>query len=371
MKRVLSLLLAVCVLLSLVACTVEGPNNGTTAPTQTPESQPTESTPDGTAPTDSQPTDAAPTNPGQTDPQPTGAQPSDPAPTSPKPTSPKPTDPAPTVPQPGDIIRIEAEKPTGKKVDTENRKDVGGNPMDHTYRAALLGADGLHYANDEKTAITFSAFDSYTYTFQAAKAGKYVLYIVASCDRDTPIEYTLNNISGVGSFVRNNYARYDQVELARVDVAKGTNTLTVTITDNKNHNINTDCYILVPEDLAEGGSLYDWSTVINAAKKEETIKEQTANPVWKELYVSPDGKDSNDGSKKAPFATLFAANEAVKKLRSEMQGDIIIHVDSGYYPISEPLVIGIDGAGANGYRVIYRGDSDDKPIIGGGVQITG
>ena len=114
-----------------------------------------------------------------------------------------------------------------------------------------------------------------------------------------------------------------------------------------------------------------WESIINAAMAAEQLKEQTANPVWKELYVSPDGQDTNDGSENAPFATLAAANEAVKTLRNQMQGDIVIHVAGGYYPLSETLNIGVDGAGANGYRVIYRGDSENKPIISGGVQITG
>lgn len=367
MKRVISLLLVICVLLSLAACTVEQPDAGTTGPTQTLNPNPTD--PSQVAPSDTNP---APTDPSETAPPNTDPAPTDPAPTDPPATDPAPTEPAPTDPSlPADVILIEAEKPVKKNVDTQSRYDLGGNPMDHSYRAALLGADGLHYANTEKTAIQFSAFDSYTYTFEAAQAGKYVLYIVGSCDRDTPIQYTLNSLSGTGYFVRNDYKRYDQVELAVVDVVKGTNTLTVTITENKNHNLRTDKYILIPKDMAGSGSLYDWSAIIAAAEAAEKVTAQSTNPVWMELYVSTGGKDTNDGSKNAPFATLAAANEAVTSLRSQMQGDIVIHVAGGYYPISEPLVIGVDGAGANGYRVIYRGDSGDKPVISGGVQITG
>lgn len=114
-----------------------------------------------------------------------------------------------------------------------------------------------------------------------------------------------------------------------------------------------------------------WDDIVAAAEQAEQITEQIANPVWKELYVSPEGNDANDGSESAPFATLAAANEAVKNLRSGMLGDIVIHVASGYYSISEPIVIGVDGGGAEGYRVIYRGDSKDKPIISGGIRVTG
>ena len=78
------------------------------------------------------------------------------------------------------------------------------------------------------------------------EAGKYVMYIVASCDRDSPIQYTINGASGKGYFARNNYQSYDKIDIAVVNVVKGTNTLTVTITENKNHNFWVDCYYLVP-----------------------------------------------------------------------------------------------------------------------------
>ena len=367
MKRMLSLLLAVSILLSLGACTIEPANPSTGDPTHTTGSQPTESTPAG-----SQPVDPTVTDPTMTDPKPTDSKPTDPKPTDPKPTDPKPTDPEPTDPTPEEIVLvIEAESPVRKTVDTQNRTDQNGNPMDHTYRAGLLGSDGLHYVDSTKKAIVFAAFDSYTYSFKAEKAGQYVLYIVGSCDRDSPIQYNINGTKGEGHFVRNDYQGYDKVELAVVNLVAGYNTLTVSITENKNHNLRTDQYILVYGSESKPNADTDWNAIIDAAAEAEKIKTPTENPVWMELYVSPDGKDSNDGSKNAPFATIPGANEAVKKLRNEMQGDIVIHVASGYYPISEPIVITLEGAGANGYRVIYRGDGEDKPIISGGVQITG
>ena len=254
MKRCLSLLLAACLLLALFGCV-----------------EPVDpSTQSGTEPSGS----------GQTNPQPTDSNPTEPEETS--------------------TIYVEAEKPVRKNVDLENRTDVNGNPMDHTYRADLLGADGLHYANDEKTSIVFSAFDSYTYSFHVDKAGEYRRYIVGSCDRDSPISYNINGTKGIGYFVRNDFQGYDQVELAVVNLVKGFNTLTVTITENKNHNLRTDRYILVLGDEGDGSDSEEWSAIIDAAAEAEKISPQEANPVWKELYVSADGKDSNDGSANAP-----------------------------------------------------------------------
>ena len=48
---------------------------------------------------------------------------------------------------------------------------------------------------------------------------------------------------------------------------------------------------------------------------------------WKEFYVSTDGNDANPGTKEAPFATVHAAQEAVKKVNRDMQGDIICTSD--------------------------------------------
>ena len=336
MKKSLSLLLAVCMLLALFGCVQ--PADPTTLPGSEPSA------------------------PKQTDPRPT-----DPSVTEPSGN----TEPVPTEPAEVGTIRVEAEKPVRYNLDLENRTDQNGNPMDHTYRESLLGNDGLHYANDEKTAIVFAAFDSYTYAFEAEEAGAYTLYIVGSCDRDTPIEYNINGTKETGYFARNDYQSYDQVKLAVVELVKGVNTLTVSIRENKNHNLWTDQYVLVLGGESGSDPKEEWSAIIDAAEKAEQIESQPANPVWKELYVSPDGKDTGDGSVNAPFATLSAANEAVKSLRNGMQGDIVIHVASGYYQISEPIVIGVDGAGANGYRVIYRGDSEDKPVISGGVPVTG
>ena len=54
--------------------------------------------------------------------------------------------------QPKITIRIEAENPTEKYVDMENRTDVNGNPMDHSVRQ--LAEDGLQYVGQD--AINFA-----------------------------------------------------------------------------------------------------------------------------------------------------------------------------------------------------------------------
>ena len=89
MKKILAMLLVLCMLLSLAACAE------TPAPTEPQGTQPTE--PQGTQPTEPQGTQ--PTEPQGTQPtEPQGTQPTEPKPTEPKPTEPAPTEPKPTEP---------------------------------------------------------------------------------------------------------------------------------------------------------------------------------------------------------------------------------------------------------------------------------
>lgn len=215
MKRVLSLLLVACLMLTLVAC--------------------------GTASNDSSnaTTNPAPTNPAPTDPTP--------APTDP----PRWSD--------GRIV-AEAEKPTDKYVDLEDRVDSGGNPMyqpgNQPHSARVIAEDGLQYCVRSTTCIVFCAYDWYTYTFEVETAGTYAFGVLGSCDRDTPIVCYVDGAetaAGTGIFNEDvegygtdNYSRYDEYDLITVELTAGTHTVKVAIEEQKNHNFWVDCYYLKP-----------------------------------------------------------------------------------------------------------------------------
>lgn len=96
-----------------------------------------------------------------------------------------------------------------------------------------------------------------------------------------------------------------------------------------------------------------------------------AENVWKELYVSTDGDDSNDGSKENPVATLQAARNLVRNINKDMQGDIVVHIESGFYYVDKMLELGMEDSGSNGYNVVWLGNKDDMPVISGGKRIEG
>ena len=372
MKKIIALMLCICMLLPLVACVEEQqpvttPSTVVTDPSTAPTDPSTAPTDPSTAPTDPS---TAPTNPSTAPTQPTTA------PTTPpvtQPTTPPATQPTvPVGPLPQQTIEFEAEKPASKVVDTKKRTDVNGVSMDHSYRASALHTDGLHYVDSARTKIFFCAFDSYTYEFTSQEEGSYYLYIVASCDRDTPIKYSYDDVTVTGHFANNKYKSYDQIDLGLIQVVKGKNTVKLTITENKNHNVWVDKYVLIPAHIvdSEKGN-YDWDPILNAKDQLEAPRTETTNAVWKELYVATNGKDTNDGSKNSPFASIPAALKKVSSLRSQMQGDIVINIASGVYTITEPIVLNANNGGINNYRVILRGDAKDKPILSGGVKVTG
>lgn len=93
--------------------------------------------------------------------------------------------------------------------------------------------------------------------------------------------------------------------------------------------------------------------------------------VWKELYVAEDGSDANDGSASAPFATLERARNAVREINGDMQGDIVVHIASGFYHMEKKLVLSPEDSGTNGYNVVWLGNKNDMPVISGGKKIGG
>lgn len=89
------------------------------------------------------------------------------------------------------------------------------------------------------------------------------------------------------------------------------------------------------------------------------------------FYVSPDGSDTNDGSISAPFRTLSAARDAVRKVNTNMTGDITVYLRGGEYRITEPVVFDTRDSATNGFRISYEAYEDEIPVLNGAVQVTG
>ncbi len=89
------------------------------------------------------------------------------------------------------------------------------------------------------------------------------------------------------------------------------------------------------------------------------------------FYVSPSGNDAAAGTKDAPFKTITQAQKAVRAINGSMTGDIEVILREGTYAL--PATIGFDerDGGKDGHYVRYKAADGEKPLITGGMGITG
>jgi hypothetical protein len=72
------------------------------------------------------------------------------------------------------------------------------------------------------------------------------------------------------------------------------------------------------------------------------------------LFVSPAGDDAAAGTQAAPFRTVQRAQEAVRLLAKNMDGDVVVNLAPGDYRLDRTLAFTEADSGRNGFHVIYR-----------------
>ena len=91
-----------------------------------------------------------------------------------------------------------------------------------------------------------------------------------------------------------------------------------------------------------------------------------------DFYVAPEGKDANPGTADQPFATLDRARLAVREAKAKIKDrDIVVKIAPGTYALEKPVIFGLEDSGEGDGRVIYQGDPGNRPVLSGGVPITG
>ncbi len=90
-----------------------------------------------------------------------------------------------------------------------------------------------------------------------------------------------------------------------------------------------------------------------------------------EFHVAPTGDDANPGTAAAPLKTLAGARDAVRKVNKAMTGDIAVNLHGGEYVFGDAVIFDAQDSGFNGHKVIYRGFRQERPILTGGIRITG
>lgn len=197
------------------------------------------------------------------------------------------------------------------------------------------------------------------YSFNVLENGVYSLCLAT--ETDGKMKLFFDDSQG---FVESNFVGFMNSSGGKYYLSEGTHKLKIEALDTLSLDNFTFYYsngdYIDLDDLKEGGTF-----VIESEVEMEA-------PVYKEFWVSPEGDDLNTGTAESPFATIKGAKDAVQKLSSQMTGDIIVNIASGRYVIDETISFSDEDSGKNGHKVIYKGvQSDDKPIIDGGVKIEG
>ncbi|MFI6007431.1 RICIN domain-containing protein [Streptomyces sp. NPDC051243] len=102
-----------------------------------------------------------------------------------------------------------------------------------------------------------------------------------------------------------------------------------------------------------------------------TLSTPASAAVQATYYVAPNGSDTNAGTISAPFKTLRHARDVVRTVNDDMTGDINVYLRGGNYPVSSTIDFTSADSGTNGHRVVYAAYQNEKPVLNGGVPVTG
>lgn len=87
------------------------------------------------------------------------------------------------------------------------------------------------------------------------------------------------------------------------------------------------------------------------------------------VFAAPDGSGT-DCSLQAP-CSLSGAQQKVRTVNMQMQGDIWVYLRGGRYALETPLALGPDDSGFGDFYVMYRAYAGETPVISGGRVIGG
>ena len=86
-----------------------------------------------------------------------------------------------------------------------------------------------------------------------------------------------------------------------------------------------------------------------------------------EFYISPNGKDTNAGTKAAPVATLHRAKELVRAASGKEP--VTVHLADGVYYLPETLVFEAADSGTQENPIYYRAENEGGAILSGGTKL--
>ncbi len=100
----------------------------------------------------------------------------------------------------------------------------------------------------------------------------------------------------------------------------------------------------------------------------------TLAPARADFFVSPIGSDTNPGTEAKPYATLEAARDAVRKLKSDgglPRGGVTIWLRGGDYVRTNALELTAADSGTAAAPIVWRGFKTEAPRLLGGRALDG
>jgi hypothetical protein len=88
-----------------------------------------------------------------------------------------------------------------------------------------------------------------------------------------------------------------------------------------------------------------------------------------DVYVAPDGKDSNAGTKRRPLATLQRAQEVVRRMAVRGKEPVNVWLQPGTYYAGQPLVFGPEDSGATHATVTWQAVKEGTVTVSGGMRL--
>ncbi|MCM8541048.1 MAG: right-handed parallel beta-helix repeat-containing protein [Lentisphaeraceae bacterium] len=104
-----------------------------------------------------------------------------------------------------------------------------------------------------------------------------------------------------------------------------------------------------------------------------------AETIKADFYVSTEGSDKWSGSlaqpneqkTDGPFATLTRARDAVRELKKNKAGNILVLIRKGVYKLDKTVVFGLEDSGSEKMTITYAAYPNEKPVFSSGKEISG
>ncbi len=115
--------------------------------------------------------------------------------------------------------------------------------------------------------------------------------------------------------------------------------------------------------------VWTWMVTVLVAAEADIFVAPTGNDQWTGHLAAPN-EQGTDG----PVATLTRAQQLVRELKAaqpDRSQPIVVAIRGGLYRLTAPLSFGAADSGTEKAPIVYQAYGDERPVISGGVPITG